>query len=422
MTRQRSRVQWWATVAVLTCAATVVEGQQFALNDGGTVVFYGDSITAQHLYTRFAEEFVLTRYPTLHVRFLNAGVPGDTVYGGYAGSTAERIQQDVALFHPSMVTVMLGMNDGGYVPKNAKVDAAFRDGYHILLDSLNKAAPDAMTTLILPSPYDEITHGTEFPGYSQTISGIAEDVAQIAQQTQSSGNTHILMADFHRPLTHALEQAHEKFPTLAPLLIPDRIHPGEAAHWIMAAELLSAWHVDPFVSRVAIDGKVLRTGESYRAKVIDLEKTDRGIKWTELDEALPLPLDLNNAMTPVILDMSKIASVDQEMLRVQSLETGKYQLLIDAKPVGIFSSDELGRGVNLALFKTPMHDQAGGVHWMEERRAQLDQARFILSAEVTKSTNSKSAEGELRVAQDELDVKIRKELTPKPHQFELRLQ
>jgi hypothetical protein len=36
------------------------------------------------------EEFILTRYPTLHVRIVNAGVPGDTTYGGYAGAMAEQ--------------------------------------------------------------------------------------------------------------------------------------------------------------------------------------------------------------------------------------------------------------------------------------------------------------------------------------------
>src|SRR5580658_3281360 len=59
--------------------------QPMALHDGDRVLFYGDSITAQRLYTRFVEDFLLTRYPELQVSFFNAGVPGDTVYGGYTG-------------------------------------------------------------------------------------------------------------------------------------------------------------------------------------------------------------------------------------------------------------------------------------------------------------------------------------------------
>src|ERR1700730_18938420 len=63
----------------------------FVLGDGDRVLFYGDSITAQRFYTRDVEEFLLTRYPTLNVEFFCAGVSGDTVYGGYARGTAERL-------------------------------------------------------------------------------------------------------------------------------------------------------------------------------------------------------------------------------------------------------------------------------------------------------------------------------------------
>jgi len=171
MTQSKARHHWivLARAAALALAAftTAAHSQQFALKDGETVVFYGDSITAQRLYTRLVEEFVLTRYPALNVRFVNAGVPGDTAYGGYAGTMVERVRRDVAPFQPAMITVLLGMNDGGWVPESAKIDAAFQEGYHTLLQELRKASPDAEITLIFSTPYDEITHGTEFPGYSQ---------------------------------------------------------------------------------------------------------------------------------------------------------------------------------------------------------------------------------------------------------------
>jgi len=49
------------------------------------VVFYGDSITEQRLYTTFVETFVLTRYPQLNVRFVNSGWGRETVAGGDGG-------------------------------------------------------------------------------------------------------------------------------------------------------------------------------------------------------------------------------------------------------------------------------------------------------------------------------------------------
>lgn len=411
----------WCALALAACA-TAAHGQQFALKDGDTVVFYGDSITAQRLYTRFVEDFVLTRYPALHVRFVNAGVPGDTATGGYAGLMAERVQRDVAPFKPTMITVMLGMNDGGWEQPSPQIDAAFQKNYRALLDALYKAAPDAALTLICPTPYDEITHDTEFPGYSRTVDMLAKDVARIGAQMQTSGDKSVLVADLNRPLTEALGRAKMQFPELAPLILVDRIHPAETGHWIMAAALISAWHMNPVVSRLELDAAGAAVIDKDRTTVTNLEKSAQCLQWTQLDDALPLPLDFNDAMTAMLLKISDIAQVDQMILRVASLKAGRYQLLIDAKPVAIFSREELQHGVNLALFKTPMLDQARGIDGTEERRAMLDQARFILSAEVKASPTSSIAETRLWQAEDEMAAAVRKDLKLLPHHFELRQQ
>ncbi len=411
----------WSALSLAACATAAV-GQQFALKDGDTVVFYGDSITAQRLYTRDVEEFLLTRYPSLNVRFVNAGVPGDTTNGGYAGTMEARVQRDVAPFRPTMITVMLGMNDGGWGQGSPEIDAAFQKGYRALVDALHKASPGAAITLICPTPYDEITHGTEFPGYSRVIDKFADDVSQIGAEMRASGDKQIQVVDFHRPLTDALKRAKEQYPQLAPLIVPDRIHPAEAGHWIMAAALMSAWQVNPVVSGVVLNGSQAQVREQNRTTVTSLAKSANGLSWTQLDEALPLPLDFNNAMTPMLLGISNIGQLDQMILRIESLDPGQYELSIDGKSIASFSRDELQQGVNLALFKTPMLDQARGIDWTEDRRATLDQARFILSAEVTQSATSAIADTRLRDAQEELIAAMRKDLNPKPHRFELRRQ
>ncbi len=426
MIRLTAQKRWrslagWGALALAACATTT-HAQQFALKDGDTVVFYGDSITAQRLYTKDVEEFVITRYPTLHVRFVNAGVPGDTTNGGYAGTMAERVRRDVAPFRPAMITVMLGMNDGGWGYGGPEIDPNFQKGYRALLDALHKAAPGAALTLICPTPYDEITHGTEFPGYSRVIEKFADDVSRMGAQLEASGDKTVLVADFHRSMTDALERAKTQFPELGPLIVPDRIHPAEIGHWIMAATLMSAWHVNPVISRLVLNATNAKVIDKDRTTATNLERSTDGLQWTQLDDALPLPLDFNNAMTPVLLKISDIAQLDQMTLRIESLDPGQYELSIDAKPVAGFSREELQRGVNLALYKTPMLDQARGIDWTEDRRATLDQARFILSAEVKESATSGVAEDKLRQAQDELAAAIRKDLDPKPHHFELRRQ
>jgi lysophospholipase L1-like esterase len=327
----RSLIAVGAIAASSTLYAQPASIRSLAIKDGDTVVFYGDSITALHLYTRYVEEFALTRYPTMHVRFVNAGVPGDATYGGYAGSMKQRVQRDVTAFHPEMVTVMLGMNDGGYVPMTPQIDSAFRKGYSDLVDTLTRENPKATLTLILPTPYDEITHGTEFPGYSKTIDAIADDCRRPRSAEKAHSETPVFLVDFHHRLVDALGHATTDFPALARLLIPDRIHPGPAAQWIMAAALMKAWHVDPLVSDVDITADHAKVAAAARTKVSDLQKTPVGLRWVQLDEALPLPLDLNDAMTGVLLKVSEIENLDIQRMRVRGLAAGSYDLWIDQK-------------------------------------------------------------------------------------------
>ena len=61
------------------------------LKDGDTLVFLGDSITHQCLYTQYVEDFYYTRYPKMRVHFHNAGVGGDR-----AQDALDRFDGDVA--------------------------------------------------------------------------------------------------------------------------------------------------------------------------------------------------------------------------------------------------------------------------------------------------------------------------------------
>src|SRR5438105_747035 len=89
---------------------------EFYLKDGDRVVFYGDSITDQRLYTTFVETYVVTRFPSMNVSFVHSGWGGDRVTGGGGGSIHRRLDRDVFAYKPTVVTVMLGMNDGSYRP------------------------------------------------------------------------------------------------------------------------------------------------------------------------------------------------------------------------------------------------------------------------------------------------------------------
>ena len=108
----------WAAGAALLALAGAAHAQgpakPFQLVNGDRVVFYGDSITDQRLYTTMVENYVVTRFPRLNVSFVHSGWGGDRVSGGGGGPIDVRLQRDVFAYKPTVMTVMLGMNDGGY--------------------------------------------------------------------------------------------------------------------------------------------------------------------------------------------------------------------------------------------------------------------------------------------------------------------
>ena len=294
---------WLALLGgVLVGSVPTAHAQSFYLHDGDRVTFYGDSITALRFYTEDIESFTDTRYPKLNVSFHNAGVPGDRVTGGYAGDAATRVARDVAPFHPSVITVMLGMNEGGYTSFNPDVIPPFKAGYGKLLTLLRAAAPDARITLLENTAYDEITHGTEFAGYMDTTRRIADSIPAIGAVEK------VPVIHIEAPVEQFIEAAAKAQPELAQLLIPDRIHPAEATQWIIAATVMKAWHVDPIVSTVRLDAAQSKVDAAERTRVSELSGGSATLSWDQQDEALPLPLNLNDPLLRMVLSLTDLAS------------------------------------------------------------------------------------------------------------------
>lgn len=66
-----------------------------------------------------------------------------------------------------------------------------------------------------------------------------------------------------------------------------------------------------------------------------------------------------------------VNALDQEPLTVFGLKEGVYSLRIDGQSVGTFTNDQLAKGINFALFKTPMSDQAMSVYQLTSEHGDL---------------------------------------------------
>lgn len=340
----------------------------FKLKAGDRVLFYGDSITEQHLYTNFVETFVVTRFPNLNVRFRNTGVGGDSVRGGWAGPIDLRLTRDFYPFRPTVATIMLGMNDGGYHPFDQPTFDAYSKGYSSIVEEVKKKLPGCKVMPILPSPYDDFAHKPNWdPGYNDVLVRFGQYLQQLAAKHK------LETIDLNSGVAGDLKKAAAIDSKLAEKLMPDRVHPTPQCQLLMAAELLKAWGAPSTVTDVSIDLGSRKVNKASYTKVAIAD----GMSWTQLDERLPFPLSMEDPLVALAMKSSDfLEKLNQEMLTVTGLTGSRYALKIDGKTVGEFTPAELESGINLAVLKTPMVAQAAKVKQLTDTHNSIFMARW----------------------------------------------
>jgi hypothetical protein len=312
---------------------------------------------------------------------------------------------------------MLGMNDGSYQATTDEIETTYTKGYEHILDSIRDRAPGARVTLLGPSPFDDVTRSARFPGgYNGVMNHFGDLDRDLAHKF---GQTFI---DLNAPVVAALQKAQALDPKVAGLLLPDRVHPGEVAHWVMAEALLKGWNAPALVSSVTIDGRAGKVVDEQNATVDQVNRDNGALRWTETENALPLAFIRDNETQALLLDVSDIQQqLNQEPLRITGLDAGTYNLTIDGTSVGAFSEHQLDSGINLADYQTPMRHQSQEVSWLVRDR---DQAHYIHLRMAIRKFDAGAQPGQPDVMdafENSLEDSIYKTAAPKPHIYALTL-
>jgi lysophospholipase L1-like esterase len=354
----------------------------------------------------------------MRVKFVHSGWGGDRVSGGGGGPIDKRLVRDVFAYNPTVMTIMLGMNDGRYRAFDPEIFADYSQGYQHIIESVKATLPQIRITAIQPSPYDDVTRASNFPGgYNAVLVRYGQYLKELARGKSLD------LADLNTPVVAALEKAKAINSDLAARLVPDRVHPDFAGHLLMAAALLKAWHAPAVVTAVEIDAAGPRFARQDNTEASELQANKGGLTWTQWDRALPMPLDLKNPLIKLALDASDfVETLDREMLRVQGLAEGSYGLRIDGEWTGSFTAKQLGDGINLALLPTPMARQAAELHALTVKHNNVHFARW---REVQVPLHDDVPEN-LRAAMDSLDrleadvvAAQQKAAQPRPRKYEL---
>jgi lysophospholipase L1-like esterase len=285
------------------------------------------------------------------------------VTGGIGGPIDLRLARDVFSHKPSVITVMLGMNDGDYQPTTDKIQTTYAKGYEHILESTRANAPNSRITLLGSSAYDEVTRPAMFPGgYNAVLEHFADVDRDLARKFNAT------FINLNAPVVAVLERAQALDPQVARLLLPDRVHPDSLVHWVMAEAILKGWNAPSLVSLVTIDAVTGKVTDQQNASVDQVERDKDTLRWTEIEESLPVPFagedKYRNEFDALLLRLTDIQQeLNQEFLKITGLTTGQYTLSIDGDKIRTFSAEELKKGINLADYYTPMIAQAQRVSW-----------------------------------------------------------
>jgi lysophospholipase L1-like esterase len=427
----------------------------FTPQDGDTIVFLGDSITHQCMYTQYVEDFFLTRYPDRTIHFHNAGVSGDK-----AADAQHRFEDDVAARHPKFVTVLLGMNDGQYKDFNPEIFATYQQDMTSLLDSVKSIGAKAI--VMTPTPFDhhqlevrlnDPTFRFKDRPFSAQYNSVLGFFSGWLRET--AGQRSLPCIDQWGPLNDIMFTERRSNPSFT--LIPDAIHPGEDGQFIMAFNLLSQFNPDrKSVSSIT----VTKTGDKWNAagagKVTELKELPdgKGLSFKHLATALPWVVPDKGSADSLKWESNNPAAVGKslthaghrlgsEVLKVSGLAPGQYEILIDGRTIGkpvphtILAgklelqdnpaTPEYAQAMEVALLNRerndksvrPLRDTWGKIKGM---RNQLNHAKGEDRARIEKEIAAKIAgANELVALGAEYEAKLHKLAQPVAHTYELRL-
>lgn len=333
------------------------------LQDGDSIVFLGDSITHQRLYTQYVEDFFYTRFPNKRLTIHNAGVGG-----ARALDALDRFDKDVAAYKPKYVTILLGMNDGTY---RSYDEATFQTYQQDMTKVLNRIAEmGAVAIPMTPTMYDTRAHQirTKDPAKAEATRLYNSVMAYYGMWLQEEAYARGLgFVDMYHPLNQITREQREKTPNFT--MIPDAVHPGPDGHVIMAAAMIRDLGLAAPVASVQVRRNADGTwsGKGQKAKLEGVQGNENSVSFTVTAESLPWVLPENAQLGVKLTYLGHRCS--KESLQVIGLAPGKYELSIDGTSVGTYTDVQLGQRVELqGNSKTPQYQQALQIAELNKQR------------------------------------------------------
>lgn len=401
---------------LLLCFLPVVaRSADFAIRDGDTVVFLGDSITAARQYSKIIENYTLLRFPERKVRFINAGHGGETVKGSLA-----RLDKDVFGRGATLVTVAYGVNDIGW---GMKADAAHKREYLDAVGELvDRCQKRGVRVFICSAAITAENPDKAEQGFLQKMcdEGLALAKAKAAgtinvQRSMREVQRRVLAANAKQPDAKKQTRMH----------VEDGIHLNELGQMAMAFAILKGLGAPADVSAATIDARETNAVTTESCRISEIERTADGIAFTRTDERLPLNLAplwmLHSFYIPIGEQLNRY------LLTVKNLPGGQYQVTAGERPLGKWNAEALARGINIASATSDPWQpgglwdaQAQAVKVFTDMRDEVDFVRRGMEQNMSAHPQSESLRAKAAAIEESLVALQRETARPVPVKFVIR--
>ncbi len=216
----------------------------YLVQPNDVVAICGDSITEQHLYSGFIEEYLLMCQPTAGQKVVQFGWSGEQ-----APAFVARLNTDIFPFKPTVATTCYGMNDGHYGPLTDDLANTYRRAQTESIEAMKK---NGVRAIVLGSAKCVDSYYFKKPGvepavYNKTLGQLADIDKEIAAKEG------VPYADVYGITLATMKKAKAKFGESYEFAGRDGVHPGPNGHLVMAYAFLKALGCDGAIGTITVE-------------------------------------------------------------------------------------------------------------------------------------------------------------------------
>lgn len=387
----------------------------FALKDGDTVVFLGDSITAARRYDRIIENYTLLRFPARRVKFFNAGKGGDTMTGAL-----ERLQSEVFDRKATVLTVAFGVNDIGW---GMKADAEHKAAYLNSLRTLIRRCKEHNVRVFICSP--AITSEDPDKAEAGFLQQMCDEGLALAKSL--GAETIDIQRSMRKVQRHvlALNARQKDTAKHTKLHVEDGVHLNELGQLAMAVAILKGLGAPADVSAARIDAATLKSTNVTGCTITNIKAADGGVEFDRIDEGYPLNFGtfgaLNFRFVPVPSELN------QYTLAVHGLAEGRHELRAGGRLLGVFTAGQLAGGLNISSMTSngwepggPWDAQAAALKMVTDARMEITGSDRYRDQFLGGHPSQEVLRAQTQAVLDELDKLQRQYARPVTVHFEVR--